>query len=350
MENKLTGKQFLMNVLNGLAIGAVVVLIPGALLGELVKAFIPNFPQLQIVASTLSMSNSVMGLVCGMLVGLNFKFSPIQAASLGLATMFASGSVQFVDGTMMLKGTGDIINMGLTSALGAAVILLVGNKLKAYTILVIPPLLLSVVGTIGRLILPIVMEVTALIGRGIASLLNLQPIIMSVLLAVIFSVLIMTPITTVGIALAISLSGIGSGAANLGVCAAGFGFAIMGWNVNSKGTSLAHFIGSPKMSMPNIVKKPATLIPIICSAAFCGLVAGLLKITGTPMSAGFGFSGLVGPINYINDVNVGWNMTGIIKAIVAFMVAPIGFNLIFKYVFTKVVPLVTEEDYYLDVK
>ncbi|MGY3723829.1 hypothetical protein SAMN05421767_10276 [Granulicatella balaenopterae] len=350
MEQKITAKEFTMNVLNGLAIGAVVVLIPGALLGELTKALVPGMPQLAMVATALKLSTSMMGLVCGIMIGMNFKFSPIQSASLGLATMFAAGAANIVDGALVLKGTGDIINMGLTAALGAWVIMKLGNQLKAYTILVIPPIVLVVVGSIGKIMLPYVMLITKLIGNGIASLLTLQPIIMCILLAIIFSILIMSPITTVGIALAISLSGIGSGAANLGVCAAGFGFAIMGWAVNTRGTSLAHFIGSPKMSMPNVIKKPAVMLPIICTAACCGVLAAVLNITGTPMSAGFGFSGLVGPLNYLNAAEVGWNVVTVGKALIAFVAGPIFFNIVFKHVFTKVIPLVTEEDYYLDVK
>lgn len=38
---KQTVKSFTMNVLNGLALGTVIVLIPGAILGELMKALLP---------------------------------------------------------------------------------------------------------------------------------------------------------------------------------------------------------------------------------------------------------------------------------------------------------------------
>lgn len=350
MNQQIKGKDFLMNILNGLAIGTVVVLIPGALLSELFKALLPSAPYLQVAINALSMSNSMMGLVVGIMIGLNFKFNPIQAASVGIATIFASGAVQFdAKGQMLLSGTGDIINMGLTAAMAVGLVLLFGNKLKSYTILVIPALVLMVCGTIGYLILPYVKMITTLIGQGVAHLLNLQPILMCILLAVIFSILIVSPITTVGIALAISLAGVGSGAANIGICATGFGFAIMGWHVNSKGTSLAHFIGSPKMSMANVVKKPLILLPIICAAACSGVIAALWNIQGTPMSAGFGFSGLVGPINYLNLAPGTWSAVNILKALVAFVVAPVGFNLLFKYLFMKVKPILKEEDYYLDV-
>lgn len=56
----------------------------------------------------------MMGLVIGMLVGMNFKFNPIQSASLGLAVVFAGGAANFDKGLITMQGTGDIINMGIT--------------------------------------------------------------------------------------------------------------------------------------------------------------------------------------------------------------------------------------------
>ena len=59
--------------------------------------------------------------------------------------------------------------MGLTAALGAAVILWIGNKAKAYSIIVIPTVLLVVVGGAGRLALPYIKTLTTLLGQGIGT-------------------------------------------------------------------------------------------------------------------------------------------------------------------------------------
>ncbi|WP_192986079.1 PTS transporter subunit IIC [Carnobacterium mobile] len=344
---RLTPKKYAMNVLNGLAIGTVVALIPGALLGELFKALLPAFPQGQFVLNATAMSNSMLGLVVGVLVGINFKFTPIQSTSLGLAAILGGGAVQFAAEGLTLNGTGDVINVGITAAIAAGIILLLGNRLKAYTILLIPPIVMIVGGGIGLFLLPYVKGITTLIGIFVAQLLNLQPIVMSVLIAIIFSVLIVSPITTVGIAVAISLVGIGSGAGNLGVCAAGFGLAIAGWNVNPIGTSLAHFIGSPKISMSNVFAKPKIMLPIICNAASLGVLAAIFNIQGTPMSAGFGFSGLVGPVNHLNIV--GWTAGNIMITVLIFLVAPIALGIGFNYLFTKIWPIISPDDYRLEV-
>lgn len=344
---KITLKKYIMNVLNGLAIGTVVALIPGALLGELFKALLPIFPQGVFILNATSMSNSMLGLVVGVFVGMNFKFTPIQSTSIGLAAILGGGAVQFTAEGMFLSGTGDVINVGITAAIAAGLILLLGNKLKAYTILLVSPIALIIGGGFGFAILPYVRSITIFIGILVAQLLNLQPIIMAVLIAMVFSVLIVSPITTVGIALAISLMGIGSGAANLGVVAAGFGLAIAGWKVNPIGTSLAHFIGSPKISMANVFAKPRIMIPIICNAALLGVLASIFNIQGTPMSAGFGFSGLVGPVNHLNIS--GFSFLNILLTILIFLIAPIVFGIGFNYLFTKVWPIISPEDYKLEI-
>ncbi|MUV38159.1 hypothetical protein JNUCC1_01990 [Lentibacillus sp. JNUCC-1] len=349
-EQTVTPKKFTMNVLNGVAIGTVLALIPGALLGELFKALLPFFPQGQFVLDVTTMSNSLLGLVVGVVIGYQFKFTPIQSASLGLAVMVGGGAVDFTGEALTMSGTGDVINMVFTGAIGAGIILLLGSRLKSYSIILIPPILLIVGGGLGYAILPLVGEITTVIGHFVSQLLTLQPVIMSILIAVLFSILITTPITTVGIALAVSLAGIGSGAGNLGVVAAGFGLAIAGWKVNSVGTSLAHFIGSPKMSMPNVFAKPKILLPVICNAACLGVLAALLNIQGTPQSAGFGFSGLVGPVNHLNLADGGWSAGNILITILVFVVAPIVLGFFFNYLFTKVWPIIKPEDYKLDVE
>ncbi|MDO5722746.1 MAG: PTS sugar transporter subunit IIC [Actinomycetaceae bacterium] len=342
-----------MTILNGLAIGVVVALIPGALLGELLKAIIPTFPSLQSLYNVTLLCNSTMGAVVGIMIGILHKFTPIQTASLGLAVMIGGGAFQGLvpEGKgLILAGTGDIINMGLVATIGVFLIVALGDKFKAYTILVIPLLLVAVAGGIGILTLPYVKMITKAVGIGVAQLTGLQPLLMATLLAIVFAALIVSPITTVGIALAISLAGIGSGAANLGITACGFGFAIAGWKVNSHGTSLAHFIGSPKISMANVLAKPKILLPILCAAAVSGAAGSVLGIEGTPMSAGFGISGLIGPLNHLNLVAGGWNATNLLITGLAFIVIPVASAFVFNWLFQNVLGFVKPEDYYVDVQ
>ena len=199
------------------------------------------------------------------------------------------------------------------------------------------------------LTLPYVQMITGAVAVLISNLLDLQPMIMSILVSMIFAMMIVSPLSTVGIALAVNLSGVGSAAANVGITAAAFGLAITGWKANELGTKIAIMAGSPKMAMPNVLKNPKTMIPILANAALSAIVIVLLNQQGTPMSAGFGISGLIGPINAINLAG-GWTIGNIVNAVIAFMVVPIGLAIVFRKVFTEIKPVVEVEDYRIQVQ
>ena len=181
----------------------------------------------------------------------------------------------------------------------------------------------------------------------IAYFTTLQPVLMGILISMTFSFLIISPLSTVGVAMAISLSGIGSGAANLGVCAAGFGLAIAGIHQNSLGTSSIHFLGPAKIQMGNFVQKPKIILPILCNAAVLGSLAGIFEIQGTPMSAGFGFSGLIGPINHLNIV--GYSSNNLLITLIIFIFLPIALGILFKFLFINLGKWIEEEDYLVEV-
>ncbi|WP_159649877.1 PTS transporter subunit IIC [Erysipelothrix aquatica] len=343
-------KGFGMKILNGIAVGSVVVLIPGALLNELFKALLPIFPQGQFVLDATSLAMTMMAVVIGYAISMQFKFTPIETASVAMAAGLGSGAWKFAEGgSFLFAGSGDIINISITATIATIMILYINGRFKAYTLLLTPTLVLIIAGGIGVLTLPYVKMFTGGLASMIGSLMDFQPIIMSLLMASIFAVMIVSPISTVGIALAINLTGVGSAAANIGICATAFGLAITGWKANSTGISIALMAGSPKMAMANVIKKPKIMLPIVCNAAIAGMIGAILGQQGTPMSAGFGISGFIGPINAINLAG-GWTFINILQAIIAFIVVPVVLSFIFRYVFTTMKPIVSPEDYKIEVQ
>lgn len=347
-NNKMTAKEFMNKLLAGLSIGIVVALIPNALFGELLKAIVPHFAPAQTILDVTVLAMRLSPMVIGVSIAMQFKLTPIQTTAVGMAAVVGSGVATVAEkGAFTFAGTGDVINVAITVAIAVGLVLLLGNKLKAYTILLVPAIVVIVAGTIGMTTLPHVKQITLMVGDLVNNLTTLQPVIMGMLIAVIFAFLIVSPFSTVAVATAIALAGIGSGAANLGVVAAGFGLAIGGWKVNSFGTSIAHFLGSPKMQMVNLVKKPIMMVPVFCNAAILGALAGIFNIQGTPMSAGFGISGLIGPINAINIMG-GYTTKNVILILAIFVIIPIALGIVFDYVFTKIVKIVSPEDYKLN--
>ncbi|WP_156855706.1 PTS transporter subunit IIC [Oceanobacillus sp. AG] len=342
-------KDFFSKLLNGMSIGIVVALIPNALLGEILKILIPYFPALEHLFDITVMVMSLLPILIGVMVGVTFKLTPIQTASVGIAATIGSGAIMKTEeGLFALNGIGIVINTGITAALAVLFVLWIGNRLKGYSILLIPTLSIIVPGMIGYALLPFIRHSTGLLGELVAAVTNMQPVLMGAMIAVIFCLIILSPISTVGVATVIMLSGIGSGAANLGIVAAGVGLAIASYKANSLGTALAHVLGSPKIQMRNFIMKPKIAFPMLITAAFLGGLAGVLNIQGTPYSAGFGLSGLVGPLNYINLAEGGWTLNNITIMLGTFLILPIILNLGLIYVFSRKLKMIKADDYKLN--
>jgi uncharacterized membrane protein len=341
-EKYMSSKEFTNKILNGMSIGIVAALVPSAILGELSKALgLTTLLFLTTVAARLAV------VAMGLCIAQQFKMKPIHAVALAISALLGSGAVKQVEGALVLAGMGDIINAGLTAAVASFLLLWFADRFKSYTMILVPTLTIAISGIFGLFTLPYVSMITGAIGQFIAWCTTLQPVLMGALIAMSFSIIIISPVSTVAIALAISLSGIGSGAANLGICAAGFGLAIAGFEKNGWGTSLASVLGSPKLHMANFLKKPLMALPLVCNALVLGIIAGSIGIVGTPMSAGFGISGLVGPLNHLGIV--GYSLGNWTITVLVFVVLPIVLGFLFRTLFFKVWKILGSEDYAIEV-
>ena len=204
-------------------------------------------------------------------------------------------------------------------------------------------------GGIGMLTLKPVNQFTMAIGLGIERITGLQPVLMGILIGICFAILIVSPISSVGIATAIGINGIAAGSANLGIVAVSFAIAIAGAKSNSFGTTISHFIGTPKIQMANILAKPKLLIPSIINAGILGGLGAIFNIKGTPVSAGFGLSGLVGPLADL-DAHPHATIFHLIMVVILFIVLPIALGFISRYVFTDKLHFQKSDDLKLDYK
>ncbi len=347
---RLTPGSFTMKVLNGISIAVVVSLVPQALLGELAKALLPFWSGAATVMALTGLAASLLPVMIGVLIGIEFKMTPIQTAAVGIASFCGSGVATVnPEGGFFLKGTGLVINSGLTAAIAVGLLLFIGDKLKNYSILLLSTIVTLVAGTIGWVVTyPVVKVFTLWLGNLVNGATTLQPVLMGVVLAVLFAIMIVSPVSTVGIATAIFIDGVASGTANLGAVAAGFTLLVAGWRVNGFATSILHVLGSPKVQMANMLSKPVTFLPVICSAAVLGGVGGALGISGTPISAGFGISGLMGPLAALNYEGWGWSAGNVMIITFVYLVLPLALALLFCWLFEKVLHLTKSEYFSLD--
>jgi len=347
MQEKMTGKKFLNYVLNGAAIGIIVGILPNPIL----SAILGMMPQSHFVtvgtqvALTYQMATPIF---IGALVGMQFKFSPLRVAVVAGASFLGSGVVRFnADlGAFVASGAGDILNTMLTAALACALLLFIGKKFGSTEIVFCSMTVGVGAGFIGTIALPYISQVTHVIGHGINTFTLLQPLLMSILLGMSSAFIILSPLSTVAIGLAIGLDGIAAGAFSMGVASVGLVLVVNSWKINKPGVTMACFLGAMKMFMPNLIKNPIILVPTFFTAAIAAIPVAMFSISGTPMSSGFGIIGMLGPLAAIESglslplVAITW----LVIPIVASLVGQVVFEKIFKlYDRVEVFGFTTEE-------
>lgn len=333
-QKNMTPKLFLNKVLGGTATGVVIGLIPNAVLSGILKYFtdIPLAVMLSQVALIFQMATP---LLIGALIAMQFGMQPMQIMVTAGAAFVGSGVVAFNPeiGTYIGAGTGDLINTMITAAIAVLLLMLVKDKFGSVAVIAMPILIGCGAAMLGLLILPIITSLTGALGSVINSFTNLQPIIMAILISCSFALLIVTPVSTVAIGLAIQLQGISAGAAAMGVAATTIVLVIHSWKVNESGVTLAVGLGAMKLMMPNLFKYPIIMLPILVTAVVSAIPVALFAVSGTPQSAGFGLVGLVGPLA---SFDAGLSVPLII---ISWFVVPIIAGLIAKIVLEKVMKL-----------
>ena len=214
----ITPRTFIFNVLNGVALAIVVGMIPNAILGELSKylsQYNDIFTKVAFVTQGIQYSIPIL---TGVLIAGQFKLTQLQTAVTG-AAFVGSGASTFTDNKWVIVGIGDLINTMITASIAVGIILLISHKLGSLNMIVLPIVGGAVAGLIGLLILPYTKLITLGLGDVINGLTNTQPIIMTILIAMIFSILIVSPISSIGIGLAIGISGLAAvGVARVQLC------------------------------------------------------------------------------------------------------------------------------------
>lgn len=332
---RMTPRMFINNVLSGLAIAILAGLVPNAILGEIFKALAPKYDIFATLLKVVQGIQFTVPILVGATIAMKFKLTPLATMVVASSAFVGSGVAQFKNGAWVLIGVGDLINTMFTAAIAVMLLLLVGDRVGSMALIILPAVVGVISGLIGTLMLPYVKLVTTGIGHMVNSFTELQPILMSVLIALVFSFIIISPLSTVAISLAIGIEGLAAGSASMGIVATE---AVLVWGtmkVNRPGVPLTIFLGGVKMMLPCMVRHPIMLLPIFITASITGLIGGLLGIGGTKESAGFGIIGLVGPINAFRflDSTPFWNT---IIVGVAFFVVPFTVGLIVNYLMLNV--------------
>lgn len=337
MEN-ITVKQFINKVLSGVAIGIVVGLIPNAILGELFKYLSNYHPIFATLHNVVYGIQFTVPVIVGVLIALEFKLNPLQTVIVGTASFVGSGSAVFMESHWVLTGVGDLINTMITASIAVLLILLIQDRLKSLTIILLPIIAGGVSGFFGIILLPYVQLITTGTGHIINSFTTLQPLIMYLLVAMAFSILVVSPISTVVIAIAIGVTGLAAGAASIGMVAGTWLLVVSTLRVNNSGVPLAVFLGAMKMLMPNFLKNPIMAIPLLATSSITAFIASFFKVEVATESAGFGLAGFVAPINALQYLDGGM-ISIIIIVLLNYFIIPFIVAIFVHRICTKVLKL-----------
>ncbi|HLR82631.1 MAG TPA: PTS sugar transporter subunit IIC [Paenalcaligenes sp.] len=171
------------------------------------------------------------------------------------------------------------------------------HRKRATDIIFVPAVSLLIGMAVAYGIAPMLGDMMRTIGRSIEWAMELQPVFMSMLLAVIVGMVLTSPTSSAALTISLDLSGLAAGAATAGCCAQMIGFAAMGYRENGWGGLIGIGLGTSMLQLPNIIKNPFIWVPPILTAAIMGPIATLgFGMRNVPAGAGMGSSGLVGQV------------------------------------------------------
>ncbi|GEP74657.1 PTS sugar transporter subunit IIC [Weissella thailandensis] len=364
-------KDFFFKVLSGSAQGILIGVLPSAVLKYVIRPFVQSGMGWAVdLSAILTLFSSFIPMLIGLAIAMQFNMKSLDVGVMAIAVGVACGSINWASvpagfknpitgvtttspsTVYMASGAGDVINAMIVAAIGVLVIWLIAKYLWGFgslAIILSPIVVGGGVGLIGKEIAPYVGEVTTWIGKMVQLATDLQPLPMTIIIAMVFAVIIVTPVSTVGIALAITLSGLGSAAAGVGIVATTVVLLINSIRVNKVGTTVAIFLGAMKGMMPSVFKKPIMLFSFMVAAGLSALPISFLNVQGTPTSAGFGWIGFVSPIQSVvrdaADKVFQTNVIGVMPAILVWAIIPIIAGIVVDLLFTKVFKLYKPEDF-----
>ena len=336
-------KRWFITAFSGMAQGLFVTLIAGTILAQIAGWIGDNY-----IGNTLGYIANIAKALMGAGIGVGIahalgkhKLLVFSSAVAGMVGAFAdklmpsSGAVAV---TLTAGLPGNPIGAYVTTMLVAELVQLYAGKTKL-DILLIPlgVLVLSFGGVFVSY--PFIWAVNQL-GGLIAVATEITPFVMGVVIAVVMGILLTMPTSSAAIwvavaspVLALGASSenyeamlLAGGAATVGCACQMVGFAVASFRENGWGGVIAQGIGTSMLQIPNVMKKPVTMLPMIISSAICGpLSTCVFGLKCGASGGGMGTSGLVGVFDLFN-YTTGW--FGYVGIVLLMFVLPAGLNLL----------------------
>ena len=308
-------KRYFITAFSGMAQGLFVTLIAGTILSLIAGWIGDNYVGIALT-QIANIAKSLMG--AGIGVGIAYalgknKLLIFASAVAGIVGAFADkliiGGAGFTALTM--GAPGNPIGAYVVTMLVVELVDLYAGKTKLDIILI--PMGVLAISLVGVFVaFPFIWLVNQL-GSLIALATSITPFFMGMFISVIMGILLTMPTSSAAIWVAVStpvLTGyadgtlsidmynamlLAGGAATVGCACHMVGFAVASYRENGFGGLIAQGLGTSMLQIPNIMKKPVIMLPMIITSAILGpLSTCVFKLYCGSSGGGMGTSGLVG--------------------------------------------------------
>lgn len=308
-------ERFFITAFSGMAQGLFVTLIAGTILAQMAGWIGDNYVG-NVLLYVANIAKSLMGAGIGVGIAYALGKSKLLVFSSAVAGFIGAFSSSLLPGESLtaitLGSPGNPIGAYVVTMLAVEIVGLYAGKTKLDILLVpLGTILVSVVGIFVAY--PFIFVINQL-GVFIANATNFAPFAMGIVISVIMGILLTMPTSSAAIWVAVSqpILALGSGAeydaillaggaATVGCACHMIGFAVATYRENGFGGFIAQGIGTSMLQIPNIMKKPIIMLPMIISSAILGpLSTCVFKLKCGASGGGMGTSGLVGVFDLFN--------------------------------------------------
>ena len=309
-------KRFFITAFSGMAQGLFVTLIAGTILSQIAGWIGDNY-----IGNTLlyiaNIAKSLMGAGIGVAIAHALDKKKLLVFSSAVAGMVGAFADKLMIGvtapflSLSLGAPGNPIGAYVVTMFVIEIVGLYAGKTKLDILIV--PLGTLVLGLLGVFVsYPFIYLVNQL-GTLIAIATEATPFFMGIIIAVIMGILLTMPTSSAAIWVSVAspiLTGyangsvsvdiynamlLAGGAATVGCACHMVGFAVASYRENGFGGLIAQGLGTSMLQIPNIMKKPIIMLPMIISSAILGpLSTCVFKLYCGSSGGGMGTSGLVG--------------------------------------------------------
>ncbi len=294
----LSVREYVVTALSYMALGLFSSLIIGLIIqtvGE--QAVELGFQRLDflIEMGSYAMGTKIMGGAIGVAIAYGLKAPPLVLFSALFAGAF---------GAELGGPAGSYVTALFATEFGKAV-----YKTTRVDIIVTPFVTILAGFTVGTFIGPPINTFMVWFGEIINWSTAQQPFIMGILVAVLMGWALTAPISSLAIAIMLSIDGLAAGAATVGCAAQMVGFAAASYRENGVGGLLAQGIGTSMLQIGNVLRNPIIIIPpTVAGAVLAPFAIVWLQLKNNDLGAGMGTSGLVGQIMTFESMGFSWDI------------------------------------------